>query len=256
MPFDQTITTTANTQMYVQPSTQAMGQQPDPALDEIWKILFGAPPSDFSAPAFPPIPSPLSMSVDMSNPPLYPPFPLSTSPPPALTVPTPGPEMSIQHVDMSPVPDLGYLHHYLNVVLPLQYRFVFKSMGDLVTPLAMAHSHVLNSVSSLAALHLAAQRSSTNIFPLSDTDDNGSTQADLDAVVAKSSHRDSLQRLRYLSSKDLTSEDVIVSALFAISFHLFQGGTSKEWTDVLETAQRCLEAALASSPEVTPSAIR
>ena len=149
----------------------------------------------------------------------------------------------------STVTDLGYLHHYLNVVLPVQYRFGFKSMAELVAPLAMTCPKVLSSASSLAALHLTTQRSKRPF----NSEEGEASLTDVDAIIALTSHQEATDRLKFLSSSDLTSEDVIVSALFAISFHLFSGGTSKGWSDMLETARRCLASALASSPEVTTS---
>ena len=146
------------------------------------------------------------------------------------------------------IPGQNYLHHYLNVVMPLQYRFTGSmSIGDLVAPLAMSRSEVLTSVSSLAALHLSVKRNRT-IDPTAFFETLG---VDNDALVAVTSHRDAIERLRFISSSDFTAEDIIVSAMFAVSYHTFMGGTSKEWKEVLAISQRCLSAALASSPELT-----
>ncbi|ORX36937.1 fungal-specific transcription factor domain-domain-containing protein [Kockovaella imperatae] len=221
--------------------TSPQSQSADAAIQDMWKILFG--------PDTPPPPLPASS-------------PIHQAPPPAthseltfpLTIFRPMPAASVAPLmaaSSSEIPDLGYLHHYLNVVLPLQYRFAFKSMAELVTPLAMSNPQVMSSTSSLAALHLSAQRTNTPFTML--TSETDASFNDVDAIVALTSHKDATDRLNFLSSSDLTSEDVIVSALFAISFHLFCGGTSREWVDVLATARRCLASALASSPEVTPS---
>ena len=148
--------------------------------------------------------------------------------------------------------DMTYVHHYLNVVLPLQYRFVVESMADLVGPLAMQSEGVLKSVSSLAALHLAAQRANrlpmssdaASINPFFGNDENN------DGVVAVATHRQSIERVRFASIEELTSEDVVLPALFALSYHLFLGGTSRDWVDTLAMSRRCLSAALTASPEV------
>lgn len=249
----------------------------DPASEEMWRILFGPTPTapdhtPIHQPSFGPTISPLSVP----HAPIYLPFPLGTSPeeatldpyalgpppapnalPPTQPLAQPNPQHRTIPATDTLLPDLSYLHHYLNVVLPLQYRFAFRAIAELVTPLAVAHPDVLNAVSSLAAMHLVTQRTKA---PMSISPSGASawpglarpaTPAESDADVARLFHAGSLQRLRYLSSKDLTSEDVIVSALFAISFYLFSGGTGKGWVDVLATARRCLSSVLAASPEFT-----
>jgi hypothetical protein len=119
----------------------------------------------------------------------------------------------------------------------------------------MTRKEVLTSAASLAALHLVAQRTQkplnlpTSWTAADEAIDDGT--GDNDTLIAKSAHRRSIERLRFISSEDLTSEDVIVSALFAISFHLFSGGTSREWREVMMTSQRCLSAALSASPELS-----
>lgn len=72
---------------------------------------------------------------------------------------------------------------------------------------------------------------------------------DDDTRMAVSAHQKAVERLRFLSPQDLTAEGVIVSALFAISYHLFSGGTSKQLKEMILINQRCLSAALSSSPE-------
>ena len=186
----------------------------DPELDDVWRMLFGQPEQtqwqDQIVNAFTPGPSA-------------------------------GPSTS--------QPNQNYLHHYLNVVLPLQYRFTGSlSIGELVAPLAIAKTEVLTSVSSLAALHMSVKRNKA-IDPT--TFLNALSLPDDDAMVAVSAHQDSIERLRFISSSDFTAEDIILSAMFAVSYHTFMGGTSKEWKEVLAISQRCLSAALASSPELT-----
>ncbi|WWC59322.1 uncharacterized protein I303_101874 [Kwoniella dejecticola CBS 10117] len=207
-------------------------------------------------------------------------------------------------------PNLAYLHHYLNVVLPLQYRImgISISMGDFVAPLALQRNEVLTSVSSLAALHMVAQRtkrrphnlsrltvfdaySTSSISNISkrdkksqatlieiereilnetstndpntmvetsddddaEDDDDNDDDDDADARVASISHQRTMERLRFISPQDLTAEEIIVSVLFAVSYHLFCGGTSKHLKELLPISQRCLSAALYSSPELAIS---
>lgn len=186
----------------------------DPELDDVWRMLFGQPDQ--------------SQWQDQIVHSLTP-------------GPSAGPSTSF--------PNQNYLHHYLNVVLPLQYRFTGSlSIGELVAPLAIAKTEVLTSVSSLAALHMSVKRNKA-IDPT--TFLNALSLPDDDAMVAVSSHQSSIERLRFISSSDLTAEDIILSAMFAVSYHTFMGGTSKEWKEVLAISQRCLSAALASSPELT-----
>jgi len=112
----------------------------------------------------------------------------------------------------------------------------------------LAKTEVLTSVSSLAALHMSVKRNkavtpTTFVTALGDADE--------DARVAIVSHENSIERLRFISSNDFTSEDIILSAMFAVSYHTFMGGTSKGWKEVLAISQRCLSAALAGSPKLT-----
>lgn len=203
---------------------------PDNAdLDEMWKMLFSSRPPSVQ-------PSPTVLSPD--------PFP-------------PLPEINaLTSVPDNALSSMGYIHHYLNVVLPLQFR-MGKSMaiGALVAPLAFQKSEVLTSISSLAALHLSSQRNGTlgtevpltpyhTAFPTNVT-------GDTDAIIARTAHRDVIDRLRFISSENLASEDVIVPALFAVSYYLFMGGTSSQWREVIAMVQKCLFAALAASPDLT-----
>ncbi|WWC67881.1 uncharacterized protein I206_101798 [Kwoniella pini CBS 10737] len=198
-------------------------------------------------------------------------------------------------------PNLAYLHHYLNVVLPLQYRImgISISIGDFVAPLALQRNEVLTSVSSLAALHMVAQRTKKRPHNLSrltvfdaystsslsnirkrdkktqatlieiekeilegsgeynaETDDADADDGvdeednDADTRVASISHQRTMERLRFISPQDLTTEEITISVLFAVSYHLFCGGTSKHLKELLSISQRCLSAALYSSPEI------
>ncbi|ODN85250.1 hypothetical protein L198_07573 [Cryptococcus wingfieldii CBS 7118] len=170
--------------------------------------------------------------------------------------------------------EINYLNHYLNVVLPLQYRImgISVAMGDFVAPLAISRPEVLASVSSLAALHLVSKRTKNRnrLFASSSSSPSSSSPSivttasgafrvgsasitelnDEEALVATASHQRSVERLRFLSPADLTREEVVVSVLFAMSYHLFSGGTSKHLREMVEISQRCLSAAVASSPEL------
>ncbi|OCF76859.1 hypothetical protein I204_02566 [Kwoniella mangroviensis CBS 8886] len=185
--------------------------------------------------------------------------------------PTPSPSPTA-----SPFPNLTYLHHYLNVVLPLQYRIIgiTITMGDFVGSLALRCNEVLTSVSSLAALHMVAQRSKKRLAKIEEEtasveedeeqgEGKGSSQVrnqftsldeddedDDDVNVAITSHRKTLERLRFISSKDLVAEEIILSVCFAISYNVFCGGTSKKLKELISISRRCLSAALYSSPEL------
>ncbi|OCF58886.1 hypothetical protein L486_03378 [Kwoniella mangroviensis CBS 10435] len=185
--------------------------------------------------------------------------------------PTPSPSPTA-----SPFPNLTYLHHYLNVVLPLQYRIIgiTITMGDFVGSLALRCNEVLTSVSSLAALHMVAQRSKKRLAKIEEEtasveedeeqgEGKGSSQVrnrftsldeddedDDDVKVAITSHRKTLERLRFISSKDLVAEEIILSVCFAISYNVFCGGTSKKLKELISISRRCLSAALYSSPEL------
>ena len=213
----------------------------DTAFEDVWRALFG----DKSGFTPSPTPQPPPAQIQPFN------EPDPTTDLTLLSVFSPSQFGATENRHVS------YLHHYLNVVLPLQYRLGSRQLTDLIGPLAMTRNNVFDSAASLAALHLVAQRTQKPlVLPTSwnDGPDIIVDSSDSDMVVARSTHRQSLERLRFLSSDDLTSEDVIVSALFAISFHLFSGGTSREWKEVMATSQRCLSAALNGSPEITGTA--
>lgn len=218
-------------------------------MDELWSTIFGS-----VDPAFWGTNSPQTTAVPKS------PESLSSY----LMIPAPTAGLSPGNSDR-----MRYLHHYLNVVLPLQYRMlnISISMSDFVAPLALSFSEVFDSVSSLAALHMVSQRTKKRvdittadysarlsvIHDALECDPSGSATIDEfdddDTRMAVSAHQKAVERLRFLSPQDLTAEGVIVSALFAISYHLFSGGTSKQLKEMILINQRCLSAALSSSPE-------
>lgn len=158
-------------------------------LDEIWKVLFGHD-NPFSIPH-------------------------------SFSVPLPG---SI--LDDSPD---RYLHHYLNIVLPMQFHRKNMGLGDSVAHLAMTHPDILDAVSSLAALHMGAQRTRQLCAP-----------TDNDVIYAQTTHRKTIDRLRMIAVEDFPTEQIIILAIFATSFQLFSGGTAKMWREAIAVCQRCL----------------
>lgn len=211
----------------------------DKAFQDVWRVLFGDNSGFTPSPSPPPVPPTAQLQV------------LQPDPAADLTLLS---VFSPSQFGAAHNSHVEYLYHYLNVVLPLQYRLGSRALTDLIGPLAMTRDNVLTAAASLAAQHLAVQRTKKPLILSSSWKDGSDilTQSDdNDTMIATSAHRQSIERLRFLSSEDLTSEDVIVSALFAISFHLFSGGTSREWQEVMATSQRCLSAALNGSPEIT-----
>lgn len=167
-------------------------------LDEIWKVLFGN-----------------------DNP-----FSIPTSLPPA------PPESIGENGSTSN----RYLHHYLNVVLPMQFHQKSSRISDVVAPLAMSHPDVLDAVSSLAALHMGAQRTRQLCAP-----------TDTDVIFAQAAHRKTIDRLRLIPVEEFPTEQVVILAIFATSFQLYSGGTAKMWRETIAVCQRCLSIMLARS---------
>jgi hypothetical protein len=162
----------------------------DRDLDEIWKVLFGDE-NPFSIPHSLPAPIPGSILNNGS-------------------------------------PD-KYLHHYLTVVLPRQFHHNNMGLGDTVAQLAMTHPDILDAVSSLAALHMGAQRTRQLCAP-----------TDNDVIYAQAAHRKTIDRLRMLAVEEFPTEQIIILAIFATSFQLFSGGTAKMWREAISVCQRCL----------------
>ncbi|ODN94346.1 hypothetical protein L198_05203 [Cryptococcus wingfieldii CBS 7118] len=153
-----------------------------------------------------------------------------------LRTPSPAPFIYIPSPTTGPLPhDIGkmkYVHHYLNIVLPLQYRLlpISVSMSELVAPLALRASEVFESVSSLAALHMVSRRNTnrtdvtaadyaSRLLEVHDAHERGpmdlgsiSEIENEDALVAVSSHQKSMERLRFLSPQDLTAQETILCA--------------------------------------------
>jgi hypothetical protein len=182
-----------------------------PSLDrqseDLWRTIFG----------------------DIPLPTLDPFSPFQSFIPPAIT-----PPMLFESApSLNESSDIQYLHHYLNVVLPLQYRFSTRVMSDYLAPLALSRPSVLGAVSALAALHMAAYRTK-RLAPLDDRD----------VQFAKGAYEKVMDTLRIIPVDDFRNEDVIVSAMFATSFHAFSGGTEKGWREATAVCQRCLEALL------------
>ena len=195
----------------------------DPELDEVWQMIFGGGP-------FRPSPATSAASPTLLNPSALPTLPENTF------LETP-----------SSAPLMGYLHHYLTNIMPLQFRTARSlSIGEMVGPLAFQFTDILTSVTSLAALHLAQKRA-----PMPCANGGVDQIFEESAVLAVSAHQDSLNRLRYVPRDDLAAEHVIVPALFAVSYYLFKGGISPRWGEPMRVAHTCLAAAFAASPELT-----
>lgn len=122
-----------------------------------------------------------------------------------------------------------YLHHYLNIVLPMQFHHKSMGLGDSVAQLAMTHPDILDAVSSLAALHMGAQRTRQLCAP-----------TDNDVIYAQAAHRKTIDRLRMIAVEEFPTEQIIILAIFATSFQLFSGGTAKMWREAIAVCQRCL----------------
>ena len=217
-------------------------------FEEVWNLIFGQQHTS-------PLPAQSSNTMQTQNTlqshyEAYDPSYTDSSLVNFFTSPSPArPISSMPGVSMSPaVPDLTYLHHYLNIVLPLQYRFVVKSFADLVAPLALSNPEILKSTSALAALHMAAQKGRGHArLPWGD-------EPDTERNFAMVTHKETINRLRFISPSELTSESVVLPALFALSFYLFSGGTARDWTEALAVSRRCLSAAFTASPEITGEA--
>ena len=142
-------------------------------------------------------------------------------------------------------PDFTIIHHYLDVVLPLQYRLGVSGWAQVVAPLAFTDPDVLASASSLAALHRSASR--TSMLPSMGWSDTA-TSPDPDQALAVATHRASVQKI-HSAQGDMSDERVIIPTLFALSFYLFLGGTATAWSSLLDILRKCLAAAFAASPE-------
>lgn len=163
-------------------------------LDEIWKVLFGEN-NPFSIPLS--LPAPVSGSF------------------------------------VDPISSDRYLHHYISQVLPRQFHHRSMGLGDVVAQLAMTHPDVLDAVSSLAALHMGAQRTRQLCAP-----------TDNDVIYAQAAHRKTIERLRLIAVEDFPTEQIIILAIFATSFQLFSGGTARMWREAIAVCQRCLSTIL------------
>lgn len=195
-------------------------------------------------------PSSLPLSQQYPSPTADPTYLSVFAPPPGTAIASSSSTAVATHapVPLGPELDFKYLHHYLTIVLPLQYRFKIKAMSECIAPLAMSDPEIFKSASCLAALHWSASK--YRCLPSLPESPEGMS-GDTEAIIAQTMHKNNLDRLRVTTSEKLTDEAVILPALFALSYYLFLGGTSHEWADILALARRCLAAAFAASPEVT-----
>ncbi|OCF74199.1 hypothetical protein I204_04569 [Kwoniella mangroviensis CBS 8886] len=169
-------------------------------------------------------------------------FPLYPQLPNTLWFPYPSALESRENLE-----DMRYFHHYLTVILPLQFRFDNQPISDLVAPLALQNPRVLQALSAIAALHIATKKrrqpilldrfvgeDSVNSHPLPNPDD----------VFARTTIQAIIKDLKSVPSSELGSDDSILAALSANSFNLFDGGENKDWVETAELCRRCLAAVL------------
>ncbi|WWD03859.1 hypothetical protein V865_001915 [Kwoniella europaea PYCC6329] len=194
-----------------------------------------------------------------------------------LVSPSPIPPRSLS---TSPSPDSvdRYLHHYLNVVLPLQFGFTMKSSAaDLLAPLAMRDDTVMNGLKALAALHLSVYKNEDKNRNNKDKDIRGEDvvwddvvvvdeeeelrtpqedegeegeEGEKDKEVAERSFDKTIKSLRSLTSNPNETDGLLVSSISAISYVIFSGGIAYEWVEALRIARKYLWGALRDSPEL------
>ncbi|RXK36475.1 hypothetical protein M231_06259 [Tremella mesenterica] len=164
-----------------------------------------------------------------------------------------------------PTPDIRYFHHYLEVVMPLQYKFDIQSISSLVTPLAFTHPAVFSSLCAIAALHMSAHRRikaisnnpqidnrredlsrpyltsrvSTRLRPEIPTRMKEATTDDEDLKFARQAINSTIEELRVTPSAEMTSDKAVVAAITASSFYLFDGGNKKGWRETAGHVRRC-----------------
>ncbi|KAK6909197.1 hypothetical protein I203_103214 [Kwoniella mangroviensis CBS 8507] len=201
-----------------------------------------------------------------------------------LVSPSPIPPRSLSK---SPSPDSvdRYFHHYLNVVLPLQFRFTMKSSAaHLLAPLAMRDDTVMNGLKALAALHLSVyrnqntkrnaennyqdqihggegdvlygalveQEAESTIPQIVEEEGQGEEEeeGENDKEVAERSFDKTIKSLRSPTSNPNETDGLLVSSISAISYVIFRGGIASEWVEALRIARKYLWGALRDSPEL------
>ncbi|ODN74109.1 hypothetical protein L202_07567 [Cryptococcus amylolentus CBS 6039] len=171
-------------------------------------------------------------------------FPIFSPPPRTLSVST--------------MPSESYIQHYFNVMLPKQYPFIGFAISDFLTRLTCANGDVLTSLSSLAALHISASKrrevggfdSTMQAARVLGLEDGQTEEEDVDQQVASSGHQHIVERLRFIAPAELTSEAVVVSAITALSYVTFAGGTAPQWRESLAVIRGCLASTLAASSKL------
>ncbi|WWC95086.1 hypothetical protein V866_001938 [Kwoniella sp. B9012] len=187
--------------------------------------------------------------------------------------------VSPRSLSESPSPDpVGrYFHHYLNVVLPLQFRFTMKSSAaDLLAPLAMRDDTVMNGLKALAALHLSVYKNKDknrnnenkdirgegvvwdDIVEVDEEEELGTPriqedegeEGETDKQVAERSFDKTIKSLRSPTSDPNETDGLLVSSISAISYVIFSGGIASEWVEALRIARKYLWGALRDSPEL------
>ncbi|WVW86445.1 hypothetical protein I302_108493 [Kwoniella bestiolae CBS 10118] len=190
-----------------------------------------------------------------------------------LVSPSPIPHRSLRQ---SPAPHSAerYFNHYMNVVLPLQFKFVGTSIMDLLASLAMRDGMVMEGLKALGALHLSVYRkkrkkdgkgrSEEDRFIEIETD-HGNEEGD-DGDVASRSFDRTIQTLRSRTTKPSSDgvqpqpqsladaeahfDGLLVSSIAPISYIIFSGGISPQWVESLDIARKYLFRALRDSPEL------
>nr|XP_019044396.1 hypothetical protein I302_07680 [Kwoniella bestiolae CBS 10118]OCF23326.1 hypothetical protein I302_07680 [Kwoniella bestiolae CBS 10118] len=169
-------------------------------------------------------------------------FPLYPQLPNTLWFPYPSALESRENLE-----DMRYFHHYLTVILPLQFRFDNQPISDLVAPLALQNPRVLQAFSAIAALHIAHKKRRQPILMDGNIGADHASSHNIpnsDDVFARTTIQAIIRELKSVPTSELGSDDSILAALSANSFNLFDGGETKSWVETAELCRRCLTAVL------------
>jgi len=142
--------------------------------------------------------------------------------------------------------DMRYFHHYLTVIMPYQWIFERKVLSDVVGTLAFTNPVVFESLTALAALHMGSKRKrSMAAAQITYVDDTSNT----DLAFAETALQRSLHNLRKINFNQFGSQDMVVAAMSVSSFHLFDGGNRKGWTEAVDLCRKSLAAILQGCPD-------
>ncbi|WWC71791.1 uncharacterized protein I206_105750 [Kwoniella pini CBS 10737] len=152
--------------------------------------------------------------------------------------------------------DMRYFHHYLTVILPLQYRFDNQPMSDLVAPVALQNPRVLQALSAIAALHMSHKKRPQAV-PKGDIPwEYSHLYPNTDDVFARNIIQSTVRELKSIPAAELGTDGSILAALSANSFNLFDGGENKSWTETADLCRRCLAAVLNGVGGIGPNGSR